>query len=194
MRIISGEFRGRKLTAPAGETTRPTSDRVREATFSSLSSLAGSDMGGGSVLDAFAGSGALGLEALSRGAVSATFVDHDRDALGAVRKNVDALGVTARTSVVSGDILALAQRNALPGAPFALLLLDPPYRLDPTTVIELLGVLSENDLLEDGATVMWEHSRMVSPAWPEGFCLEKHKKYGTTEVDIATYERGAGSS
>ena len=194
MRVISGEFRGRRLFAPAGDMTRPTSDRVREATFSSLASLAGSDMGGGTVLDAFAGSGALGLEALSRGAVSATFVDQNRDALSAIKANVDALGVTGRVSVVSGDIFALAERKALPGGPFALLLLDPPYRLEPTKVVELLGVLAENDLLEDGATVMWEHSRMVSPAWPVGFCLERHKKYGTTEVDIATYERGAGSS
>ena len=194
MRIIAGKFRGRKLDAPSGETTRPTTDRVREAMFSSIASLAGNDMGGGSVLDAFAGSGALGLEALSRGALSATFVDSDRSALTVIKKNVEALGAVGHAAVVSGDVVELARRNALPGAPFALLLLDPPYRLEPTTVVELLGILAENDLLEDGAVVMWEHSKLVAPAWPGEFCLEKHKKYGTTEVDIATYERGAGSS
>ena len=194
MRIVAGVFRGRLLSAPAGETTRPTTDRIREAVFSSIASLAGSDMGGGSVLDAFAGSGALGLEALSRGAASVTFVEQDRDALTAIKRNVDALSAAAITSVVSGDIFGLASRAALPGAPFALLLLDPPYRLEPTKVVELLNVLAKNDLLEDGATVMWEHAKNVSPAWPEEFYLEKHKKYGSTEVDIATYERGAGSS
>lgn len=194
MRIVAGRLRGRLLSAPPGDTTRPTTDRIREAVFSSIASLAGSDMGGGSVLDAFAGSGALGLEALSRGALSATFVEQDRDALATIKKNVESLGVAANVSVLSGDIFGLTSHEALPGAPFALLLLDPPYRLEPTKVVELLNVLVNNDLLEDGATAMWEHAKNVSPAWPKEFYLERHKKYGSTEVDLATYERGAGSS
>jgi len=120
MRIIAGRWRGRPLVAPPGESTRPTSDRVREALFSMLASRLGT-FEGLRVADLFAGSGALGLEALSRGAAHCSFVETDRAALDAIRRNVAALGA-------EGDILAGSAFHArLPG-PLDLAFLDPPYR------------------------------------------------------------------
>jgi 16S rRNA (guanine966-N2)-methyltransferase len=123
MRIIAGDWRGRKLTAPVGDTTRPTADRTRETLFSMLASRLGS-FDGLAVADLFAGSGALGLEALSRGAASALFVEHDAKALDAIRANVRALGAEARATVRAGSVLALGPARA----PLDLVLLDPPYR------------------------------------------------------------------
>jgi 16S rRNA (guanine966-N2)-methyltransferase len=190
MRIVAGRFRGRMLKAPAGDTTRPTSDRVREAVFSSIASIAGAGLGAGVVLDAFAGSGALGLEALSRGCNHAVFAEQDRGALAVVRANVAALDVDAETTVVSGDVFTLAQRGSLPRAPYSLLLLDPPYRLDPARVASLVRDLATNGQLEDGAVVVWEHAAGVRADWPEGVSACRCKRYGTTEVDIAVFERG----
>ena len=191
MRIVSGRFRGRSLKAPAGDTTRPTTDRVREAVFSSVTSYAGADLGGGAVLDAFAGSGALGLEALSRGCAHAVFAEQDRAALATLNSNIASFGAVDDTSVIAGDVFVAAGRGSMPGAPFALLLLDPPYRLDAVKVAGLVHDLAANDLLADGAMVVWEHERGAEPPWPDGFGLVKRKRYGTTEVDIAVYERGA---
>ncbi len=123
MRIIAGEWRGRKLIAPPGDTTRPTADRTRETLFSMLVSRLG-DFSGLAVGDMFAGSGALGLEALSRGAVSALFVESDAKALDAIRANVRTLDAGARATVRAGSVLALGPARA----PLDLLLLDPPYR------------------------------------------------------------------
>jgi 16S rRNA (guanine966-N2)-methyltransferase len=191
MRIVAGRFRGRALKAPAGETTRPTTDRVREAVFSSIASIAGSDLGGGVVLDAFAGSGAFGLEALSRGCTHAVLVEHDRRALATIRHNVALLGVVAECSVVAGDVFALAERTSLPRPPFSLLMLDPPYRLDAARVASLVATLAENGQLDEGAVVVWEHAADVGIEWPEGFSATKTKRYGSTAVDIAVYARGA---
>ncbi|MDO8916019.1 MAG: RsmD family RNA methyltransferase, partial [Coriobacteriia bacterium] len=106
MRIVGGAWRGRPLVSPSGPTTRPTSDRVREALFDALGARLGSDLGGGAVLDLFAGTGALGLEALSRGASSAVFVENDRAALVALRRNIETLGAGPRAVVVPGDATA----------------------------------------------------------------------------------------
>lgn len=194
MRIVAGRFRGRRIEAPRGDTTRPTTDRVREALFSAIASQLGPDLGAGAVLDAFAGTGALGLEALSRGASSVTFVERDRLALSALRSNVAALRVEPDTRVVAGDALSLAQRGALPGGPFSLILLDPPYRLAVTETAGLLRDLAARELLEPGAIVVWEHDAGVECAWPEGFSEVTCKRYGTTAVDIASYGGESGSS
>jgi len=123
MRIIAGAWRGRPLQAPPGQATRPTSDRARETLFSMLQSRLGS-FEGLRVADLFAGTGALGLEALSRGAAHCTFVEQDRAAVDTLRKNVTALG-----AVASADIRASAVANAPPPAqPCHLILMDPPYR------------------------------------------------------------------
>ena len=122
MRIIAGEWRGRKLSAPAGEATRPTGDRTRETLFSMLTSRLGS-FEGLSALDLFAGSGALGLEALSRGAASCLFVEQDAAAVKAIRANVETLGARAKAVVQAGSVMALGPAKA----PHDLILLDPPY-------------------------------------------------------------------
>lgn len=123
MRIVAGEWRGRKLIAPQGEATRPTADRMRETLFSMLTSRIG-DFDGLQVADLFAGSGALGLEALSRGAATCLFVEQDRDALAAIRTNIAALGAGLRARVEAGSVTQL--RAA--AEPLDLILVDPPYR------------------------------------------------------------------
>lgn len=122
MRIVAGEWRGRKLTAPKGEATRPTADRTRETLFNMLASRLGSfeEL---HVADLFAGSGALGLEALSRGAAQCLFVEQDAEALKAIRANVAALGARERTDVRAGSVLTLPAATRPPD----LILLDPPY-------------------------------------------------------------------
>ncbi len=123
MRIIAGEWRGRKLVAPKGDATRPTADRTRETLFSMLTSRLGSfeDL---NVADLFAGSGALGLEALSRGAAHCLFVEQDRAALDAIRSNIATLDARARTTVETGSVMHLRVARE----PYDLILLDPPYR------------------------------------------------------------------
>lgn len=122
MRIIAGEWRGRKLSAPKGDSTRPTADRTRETLFSMLTSRLGS-FEGLSVLDLFAGSGALGLEALSRGAAHCLFVEQDKAALDAIRTNIAALDCRSRTMVSAGSVMSLGPAKES----HDLILLDPPY-------------------------------------------------------------------
>ncbi|MGE8140415.1 16S rRNA (guanine(966)-N(2))-methyltransferase RsmD [Novosphingobium sp. NPDC080210] len=122
LRIIAGEWRGRKMQAPAGDTTRPTADRTRETLFSMLVSRIG-DFDGLAVADLFAGSGALGLEALSRGAASCIFVEQDAAALRALRANIGALRAAPQCDVRASSVLALGPAKA----PLDLVLLDPPY-------------------------------------------------------------------
>lgn len=122
LRIIAGQWRGRKLQAPAGEVTRPTADRTRETLFSMLLSRLGT-FEGLSVADLFAGSGALGLEALSRGAASCTFVEQDPPAIRALRANIANLRAASECDVRAGSVLALGPAKA----PLDLVLLDPPY-------------------------------------------------------------------
>jgi 16S rRNA (guanine966-N2)-methyltransferase len=123
VRIVAGEWRGRKLAAPKGDGTRPTADRARETLFAMLTSRLG-DFEGLQVADLFAGSGALGLEALSRGAASCLFVEQDRAAVDVIRANVASLGAGARARVEAGSVMAL--RAA--AKPLDLILADPPYR------------------------------------------------------------------
>jgi 16S rRNA (guanine966-N2)-methyltransferase len=140
VRVVAGRFKGRRLQAPAGRGTRPTADRVREALFQVLGPLDGLR-----VLDLFAGSGALGIEALSRGAASAVFVERGAGALAALRRNLDALGVDA-AEVRRADAFAFLARYG--GEPFDLALIDPPYssapRLGSSLAERLPPVLAEN--------------------------------------------------
>ncbi len=122
MRVIAGEWRGRKLIAPKGESTRPTADRTRETLFNMLASRIG-EFNGLSVADLFAGSGALGIEALSRGAASCLFVEQDKAALDAIRANVATLDARTRATVSAGSVMALGPAKT----PHDLILLDPPY-------------------------------------------------------------------
>jgi 16S rRNA (guanine966-N2)-methyltransferase len=172
MRIVAGAWRGRRLTAPAGRDTRPTSDRVREAVFSILGPLDGA-----AVLDLFAGSGALGLEALSRGAQRATFVERAPAALAAIRANVAALGATA--DVRARDVGAYLRDASSAGGPYDLVFLDPPYR----DAAGLAPVLSLVPLLADGARVVSESDRREPLALPELEVLDQ-RRYGDTMIRI----------
>jgi 16S rRNA (guanine966-N2)-methyltransferase len=121
MRVVAGELRGRRINAPLGNKTRPTTDKAREATFNALGSLG--VVVGARVIDAFAGSGALGIEALSRGAEHCTFIERDREALEVLRENLETLGLTDRSTIVRGD----AMSNIGLARNVTLVLADPPY-------------------------------------------------------------------
>jgi len=128
MRIVAGAFRGRPIVAPKGHSTRPTADRTRQALFNVIEHASwGSGFHGARVIDLFAGSGALGLEAISRGAAFALFVETDEAARGAIRTNVEALGLFGRTRVHRRDATDLGPKPAGDGKPFDLAFLDPPY-------------------------------------------------------------------
>ena len=168
-RVIAGEARGRRLQVPAGSTTRPTSDRAREGMFSSLLSLI--DLQGARVLDLYAGSGALGLEALSRGAASATLVEDDPDALAVLRANVAHLGFR------SAHVLPQPVERFLavdPEPRYDLALLDPPYELDVVPVLELL----EPWLAEDAVVVVERRTRGPALAWPAAYEPVRDRRYG----------------
>lgn len=152
MRIIAGEWRGRKLKAPEGDTTRPTADRTRETLFSMLTSRLGS-FEGLLVADFFAGSGALGLEALSRGAAEAIFVEQDAAALRALRDNIANLDARQRCDVRAGSVLALGDTKRAPD----LLLLDPPYGTGAGAVA--LDRLSRKGWIAPGAWISVETGR-----------------------------------
>ncbi len=168
MRIIAGKWRGRALKAPPGDATRPTSDRAREALFSMLASRLGS-FEGLAVADIFAGTGALGLEALSRGATHCTFVEQDRAALEALRANIATLGA---------DALVRAQSaTGFSGGPFDLVFLDPPYRSGLWK--EALGRLT----LAPGAWASLETARDEAID-PPGFAIEAERVYGKAKISL----------
>ena len=149
MRIVAGEHRSRRLVVPAGRAVRPTSDRAREALYASL----GRHVVGARVLDLFAGSGALGLEALSRGAASCLFVERDAAALDAIRANVAALGEGERATVRKGDALRVLRTLAEAGERFDLVLADPPYE-DVPRLAERLSALLPQVVAADGRIVL----------------------------------------
>jgi 16S rRNA (guanine966-N2)-methyltransferase len=179
VRVIAGAAKGRRLVAPSGDGTRPTSDRVKEAWFSSLQPV----LPGARVLDLYAGSGALGLEALSRGAAAVTFVEKGREALAALRTNLAAVGLPG-TTVLARDV-----RTALAGdladAPFDVVVADPPYRLAEDEVTAVLGALVRH--LAAGAIVTFERGRREPvPSWPPELGEAEARRYGDTTLHRAT--------
>lgn len=186
MRVIAGEWRGRTLTAPRGHRTRPTSDRVREAMFSTAYSLIG-DLDGARVLDLYAGSGALGIEALSRGASHVTFVEDDPRAVRAIRTNLRSLDVpSSRFTVHRSDVARFHSASRI--EPVSLLFADPPYTIDPAEEWQVLEALGAAGSLEKGCLVVYEHGPGVEAAPPETFALHACKRYGDTAVSFATYK------
>ena len=171
MRVVAGAFKGRRLQAPKGARTRPTADRVREALFSMLG-----DVSGSRVLDLYAGSGALGIEALSRGAESAVFVDRDARAVAAIRRNLEVVGVAAE--VVRGDALSFLERRA--EGTYDLVFLDPPY----DSAHRLGGSLSEriSSLLSEEARIVTESDKR-SPLELE-LPLLRERAYGDTRITV----------
>lgn len=177
MRVVAGEARGRRLVAPEGRDTRPTLDRVREALFNSLGSLDVVD--GARVLDAFAGSGALGIEALSRGAMWCTFVDDDRAARAAVATNLASTGLDGR-AVIHAATAERWLRGAGAGEHFDLVLLDPPYATSDEEWAALLDAVAPVTRRADGrvGVVVVESDRQVSI--PDGWHPLREKTYGGT--------------
>ena len=191
MRIVGGAWRGRKLEPPRGrEVSRPTTDRVREAMASMVASALDGGIEGARVLDAFAGTGALGIEMLSRGAAACTFFDTDRGAAALVRRNLEQLGcAAAHYRVVAGDAARAARRGRVPGAPFDLVLMDPPYALGVAPGEALLPALAAAGLLAPGAVALFERSATEAPALAlPGFAPLREKRYGITAVDLLRYE------
>jgi len=176
-RIIGGSAGGRRITTPRGASTRPTSDRVREALFSAVESWCGS-LRGLRFLDLYAGSGAVGLEAWSRGAGVVTLVEQDRRTAALISANARALGF-ARAHVVSAAVAATLRRT--PAAPYDVVFLDPPYPLADAAVADDLAALERHAWLVPGALVVVERSaRSPEPAWPAGFSGTREKRYGET--------------
>jgi 16S rRNA (guanine966-N2)-methyltransferase len=174
MRVVAGEAKGRRLVAPPGPATRPTSDRVREAVFNVLGSLGVVE--GATVVDLFAGSGALGIEALSRGATHATFVEQERQALATIRDNLAATGMADRATVVHDDAVRWV---AGPRSSVDLVLCDPPYAFDRWPVL-LAGLhhLTSMIVLETGADLDLE---ALDAPWE----ILRVKRYGGTVVTAA---------
>ena len=176
-RIIGGAVGGRRISTPRGASTRPTSDRVREALFSAIESWCGS-LRGLRFLDLYAGSGAVGLEAWSRGAGVVTLVEQDRRTAGLVAANARALGF-GRADVVAASVAATLRRP--PAAPYDVVFLDPPYPLEDAAVADDLQTLVSHAWLVPGALVVVERSvRSPEPEWPEGFADIREKRYGET--------------
>ena len=182
MRIIAGCFKGKTLDAPKGLNTRPTSDRVREALFNVLEHGAPAvDFGGARVLDLFAGSGALGLEALSRGARYSLFIEDDAGARGAIRRNVEALGLTGITKIWRRDATKLGPAGSL--APFDLIFCDPPYGKGLGE--RALASAVEGQWVAPQAIAVLEERAGHAPAWPAPFEEIDRRRYGDTEIAIA---------
>lgn len=171
MRIVGGSARGRRLESPRGTTARPTSDRVRESLFNMLFSM-DDVVAGATVLDAFAGTGALGLEALSRGASHASFVEQHRDTLSLLRRNIETLGFAPQARVIAGDTMRLAATLA----PVDIAFLDPPYDFDRWG--ELLALLRAR-------IAVIESNRRVVPS-DDRWELARERRYGSTVVQIYT--------
>ena len=184
MRIVGGDWRGRTLLAPEGrDTTRPTTDRTREGIASMLLSACGLDLSGVRVLDAFAGSGALGLELLSRGAEHATFVERNRKVANVVRRNIKALGADSRATLVTGDAFRLAERG-ISGGPFGIVLLDPPYATPAEDVAALVKNLAAAGSLTPAALVLYERAAQA-PRLPLIIASTiRERSYGDTSVDL----------
>ena len=186
MRIVGGALRGRRLKAAPARGTRPTSDRVREAIASALQ--ARGLLMGARVLDLFAGTGALGLEALSWGAVALVAIDRDRRALQCIDENARALGLEGRVSALQLDLLgpgaklgARLQQSGL--APFTLVFCDPPYTLVQSAAATLAR-LCEHGLLAPGAAVVFEHRHDDPPERPECFTELAAYRYGDSAVAL----------
>jgi len=180
VRVVGGEWRGRRLVAPAGRATRPTSDKVREAIFDMLASLLDGSFDGLEVADVFAGSGALGIEALSRGAGFALLVDNGSEARALLRGNIEALGLGGLTRIWRADATKLGKAPA--GGPFDLAFLDPPY--GEALAGPALASLVSGGWLKPGALVVVEEAAKAEIAAPPPLEPIDARVYGDTQIAI----------
>ncbi len=184
MRIVGGTWRGRALANPKSDAIRPTSDRVREALFNILSHDADlKPLEGARVIDVFAGSGALGLEAISRGAAFCLFVEQRAEARGLIRTNIEAFGAQGVTKLYRRDATQLGPAGTL--APFNFAFLDPPYGQGLGE--QALTSLADGDWLAADAVVVFEERTRAEIALPDRFHQHDHRTYGDTQITIARY-------
>jgi len=183
MRIIAGEFRGRKLLGPQGPATRPVTDRVKQSLFDILAP----SIPGAVVYDCFAGTGSMGLECLSRGAERVLFFEFDPNAAAILRRNVQALGLSARSRIVTADLFGWAGSASPPARPIDLLFLDPPYRFlteRPLDMQKLAATLAEQHLSEN-AIVVFRHAADAALDLPPLLRYDQ-RSYGSMTVDFLT--------
>jgi 16S rRNA (guanine966-N2)-methyltransferase len=186
LRIVSGEFRGKTLVAPPGAATRPTSDRARQAIFNILEHAPWSTgVREARVIDLFAGSGALGFEALSRGAAFCLFVETDEAARGAIRQNVDAMHLFGRTRVHRRDATDLGVRPGADGPAFDLAFLDPPYAKGLGE--RALARLAAGGWLAPGAVVVFERGAGEADVAVDGYEALDARDYGAARIDFLRY-------
>jgi len=184
MRIVAGQYRGRVLAVPRHEGLRPTSDRVREAVFNVLEhGIADFQIAGARVIDLFAGTGALGLEAMSRGGAWCLFVEEAAEARALIRRNVEALGLMGQTRIFRRDATRLGPAGNLAG--FQLALVDPPYGRGLGEMA--LAALADGGWLEPGAVVVLEERAGTDLALPAVYAPIDHRVYGETQVALLRY-------
>jgi 16S rRNA (guanine966-N2)-methyltransferase len=191
-RVIAGEAGGRRLAVPDGRDTRPTSDRAREGLFSTIVSMLGS-LAGARVLDLYAGSGAVGLEALSRGAGHVLLVEHGARATRVIRENIEAIGLPGAVLAADRVELVLARgpargdqdgparwgQDSPEGSRYDVVFADPPYALADTAVSQVLSLLTGQGWLAPGALVIVERATRSGPLnWPDGFVPDRSRRYG----------------
>ena len=187
-RIVAGEARGRRLAVPEGRDTRPTSDRVREALFASLEADLGG-LTGRHFLDLYAGSGAVGIEALSRGAAPVVLVEANRRAAGVIRQNLRTVGLPGG-EVLMGKVERLVTAPPPAAAPFDVVFIDPPYAMTGEAVTGVLtGLRDQGWIADDAALVLERSARTGEYAWPPGFEADRSRRYGDTAL---WYGRAAG--
>ena len=180
MRVIGGRLRGRAIASPASQAIRPTQDRLRESLFNILMHAYGNPLDGARVLDLFAGTGALGIEAVSRGAAFVLFVDNGAEARALLRRNVEALGLGGVTKVYRRDATRLGPAH--PMEPFALAFLDPPY--GQGLAEKALASLRDGGWLMPGALVVVEEAKAAGFTAPEGFEELDRRAYDDTEFVV----------
>ncbi len=185
MRIISGRFKGRRIIAPKGMIARPTADRTRESLFNILSARDDVTFEGARVIDLFAGSGALGFEALSRGAAFCLFVETDASARGAIRDNIEALGLFGQTRIHRRSATGLGTRPQSAGPPFTFAFLDPPYGKDLAG--PALSGLHEGGWLANAAIAVVEQGENEPPVAPPNFVEIDRRSYGAAQIGLFQY-------
>jgi 16S rRNA (guanine966-N2)-methyltransferase len=177
MRVLAGALKGRRLSMPPGRTTRPTSDQVRIACLDALTPY----LGAGPFLDVFAGAGGVGIEALSRGAPAAVFVERDARAVQALLENIERLGLRARARVVRDDARRAVERLARTGERFAVAFLDPPYAgLEPLPILERLD--AGDCLVPDGVAVVQHATKSTLPERVGGLTTWRTRRFGATTL------------
>jgi 16S rRNA (guanine(966)-N(2))-methyltransferase RsmD len=180
LRIVGGSLGGRRLKAPPGDATRPTSDRVREAIASALAARGAIE--GARVLDLYAGSGGLGFEMLSRGATAVVFVERDPRVARLIRENAAELAVAQRCEVLCEDLTrAKGEAAILARGPFSLVMADPPYR-DVQLAVDAIARMAARGMLDSDACLLLEHGSKGTPVLPSEFAVISNYRYGDTSV------------